>query len=509
MRSNLDLIGLIADKIITRFLWVTFQLESICRENTDQGILEALENLPRNLPTTYRRILHRLRNSGSTDPSMGKKVFEIVSAARRPLTLEELREATSIEPGNPTWNTARIVNDVTKLLGCCGSLVAIDEESSTVHFAHSSVKQYLETIPSGDNISEYHIATKKANFLMGEIVVTCLNLNVFQNMLTKATDMPQTSITNEASVLLRASLPPQNFATNLARKLLKNRKTPGHDVGRDLERVACFKREQQTRSLEIHSFLPYAREYWLSHTESFRKIFEDHQKSICYYLWTQLIEGRVPTVDLSWTPEDAHALNPTFLGLMVQSHHPALMQYACSSLVLQKKTFLEIQHFVDLLPPRELPYKDRAPGSYYDVVLSEAVVHDNIDLVVQLLDNTAADVNSQAMEGMVSSSILNLALEYGYLKMVKILISHGADVDAKDLSGESPLETAARSDGREAALLLLASGAAKIPILDSYSYWMKRVLQESYRIHDKLQREDKDSAARRFKESVNGHRSTS
>ena len=441
---------------------------------------------------------------------MGKKVFEIVSAARRPLTLEELREATSIEPGNPIWDTARIVNDVTKLLGCCGSLVTVDEESSTVQLAHSSVKQHLETIPIGDDISEYHIATEKANLLMGEIVVTYLNLDVLQNILTNTSSSSQTLTLPEMTVLLKASLPPHKLATTLARKLLKNRKTPGYDVGRDLERVAGFKREQQTQSLEIHSLLSYAQKHWFSHTKSFHDASMYLISSTSYDLWTQLIEGRVPIVDLPWTSEDALALNPSFLGQVPQSHHPALIDYACLNLVKRKKTFLEIQHFVDLLPPYKPVYEEHAPGSYYDVllfqavlqnnedlvqllldktpaapgsyydvVLFQAVLQNNKDLVQLLLDKTPADVNSHVIG---YSSILNEALRSRNLGIVKTLIHHGADVNAKEGGMYiSPLECAARSSsGLVAILLLVESGADQIPILDSYSDETKRVLQTSY-----------------------------
>ena len=472
-----------ADKVDIRFLWVTFQIESICRENTDEGILKALEDLPKDLPTTYRRMLRRLHNSESTEPSMGKKVFEIVSAARRPLTLEELREAVSIEPGSRYWNTTRMVNDAVKLLGCCGSLVIVDEEFSTVHFAHSSVKQHLETKPIRDDISEYHIATKKARLLMGEIVVTYLNLfDVRDKMCTKASDLPQRPVTNEASVLLRASLPPQNFATNLARKLLKSRKTPGHDMGHDLERVACFKGEQQMQPLEAHSFLSYAQEHWLFHTELFR--FFRFEGNGCYSLWKDLINGVVPTIELPWTRKDASALNSSFLYRVAQSQHAALTEYACHSLVREKKPFLEIQKFVNSLPPYDLVYKERVSGSYYDEVLFEAVLENNKDLVHLLLDKTSADVNLRVRG---YSSMLNHALKFRSFEIVKELIRHGADVNAKEVTGESPLELAAgRSpDARETVLLLLASGTVKIHTLEHYSDVKNWVLGESYDIYDK------------------------
>ena len=477
---------------------MTFQLESICCENTDEDILKALEDLPKDLPTTYRRILGRLRKAESTNPSIGKKVFEIVSAARRPLTLEELREAISIEPGVPTWNSARIVNDVVKLLGCCGSLVIVDEEFSTVHFAHSSVQQHLETIPIGNDISEYHIATKKANLLMGEIVVTYLNLDVLQKMLTNTSSSSQTLTLPDVTLLLKASLPPQKFATNLARKLLENRKMPGYDVGRDLERVAGFKREQQSRSLKTHSFLPYAQEHWLSHTESFRILYPGYEDRKCISLWERLIDGSVRTVALPWTSEDARALNSSFQSLVVQSRNAALVEYTCRNMMRQAKSLHEIRRFIELLPPYELSYKISERGSYFDVVLRRAVSEKNGVLVKLLLDKTPADPNSHAVG---HHYILNEALTLGNLEIVKVLINHGAYVNAKEEGYDfatPPLASAAVSSfGKETIPLLLASGAAKIPILDSYRDEMKRVLEESYDVYDKKNRPDKEATARK------------
>ena len=474
---------------------MTFQLESICRENTDEGILKALEDLPKDLPTTYRRILRRLRDSGSANPSMGKKVFKIVSAARRPLTLEELRDATSIEPGNPTWDTARIVNDTIKMLGCCGSLVTVDEEFSTVQFAHSSVKQHLETTPAWNDISEYHINTDEANFLMGYIVITYLNLDVLQKTLTNTSNSSQAP--NLQVNLLDMTFPltaSQGRITILARKLLKNRKMPGYDVGRDLERVAGFKRDQQMRSLETHSFLSYAQEHWLFHTESFCDTFRGSREARCVDLWKRLIEGHVPTVDLPWTSQDAFALTPRFLSLVAQSHHPELVSYVCWRLVSQKKPFLEIQKFINLLPPCELVYKKRARGSYYDIVLFEAVSAKDEDLIHFLLVETPADANSHIIK---NSSVLNEALRFGKLDIVKKLISHGADVNAKDGGDISPLEAAASSfSSPKFILLLLESGAAKIPIPESLFGEVERVLQEGYYLHAQKQREDKKAATR-------------
>lgn len=88
-----------------RFLWVTFQIDSLCRENTDEAILNTLENLPGDLTTTFRRILRQLNHSEAANSGLAKKAFEILAAAQRPFTLQELREAISITPGDTSWNT--------------------------------------------------------------------------------------------------------------------------------------------------------------------------------------------------------------------------------------------------------------------------------------------------------------------------------------------------------------------------------------------------------------------
>lgn len=310
---------------------MTFQIDSICRENTDNGILKALEDLPNDLPTTYRRILRRLRDSGSTDPPLGKKIFEIVSAARRPLDLEELREAISIEPGNTTWNASKLVNDMEKSLGCCGSLVVIDEELSTVHFAHSSVKQHLETFPNEVDVSEYHIVPKIANLVLSEIVVTYLNLDVFQQQLTNYDKASELLSTQDTSRLIRTSLVlPAITSTTLARKLLKNRKTPQFDVGRELEKVGGFRRESKERPLHAHSLLSYAQEQWLSHVGLF-----GIKNSIVWDLFVGLVQSDSKPVNRAWTSEDALSISSRFREWVIESGNKALSEYMVYTIDLE------------------------------------------------------------------------------------------------------------------------------------------------------------------------------
>lgn len=82
-----------------RFLWAVLQIDSICNEETDDAILAALRDLPRDMPAVYDRILHKHSYS-----AYSKKLLQIVSAACRPLTIWELREALSVTPGDETMD---------------------------------------------------------------------------------------------------------------------------------------------------------------------------------------------------------------------------------------------------------------------------------------------------------------------------------------------------------------------------------------------------------------------
>lgn len=97
--------------VIDRFLWVAFQLDSICSQETDESIVNTLQSLPKDLPETFDRILRKLEQSKAADPRLRKKIFEVVAAAQRPLTLEELNDAISVvstqQPGRALHGTKR------------------------------------------------------------------------------------------------------------------------------------------------------------------------------------------------------------------------------------------------------------------------------------------------------------------------------------------------------------------------------------------------------------------
>jgi hypothetical protein len=156
---------------------VALQLENICSQLTDKAILSALENIPEDLPETFNRILQKLRNTKGNAPLTAYSVllFRIVAAARRPLTLNELREAVSVEQGETAWDPDQLVNDMQKLIARCGSLLVVDEEDFTVRFIHHSVRQFLCSRLVDECVKEYRIEPASADLDLGMICVTYLN----------------------------------------------------------------------------------------------------------------------------------------------------------------------------------------------------------------------------------------------------------------------------------------------------------------------------------------------
>ena len=87
--------------------------------------------------------------------------------------------------------------------------------------------------------------------------------------------------------------------------------------------------------------------------------------------------------------------------------------------------------------------------------MHKAAKEGNID-AVKLHLGAGADVNAKDGEGQTP---LHPAAFKGDKEIAELLISQGADVDAKDENGDTPLNWAAAGGHKEIAELLIASGA--------------------------------------------------
>ena len=434
---------------------MVFQIDSICSQETDEAILAALKDLPKDLPDTFNRILRKLQHSNATAPRFCRKIFDLVAAAQRPLTLEELREAVSVKPGETTWDTSKLVNDMLRVLSdSCGSLVAVDEEHLTVHFAHHSVKQHLLSEPIESDIRKYHINMDEADLYLGDIIVTYLNFGIFDRELTKtnttinytmnSTMLPE--VVNYPSAIL-SSLPRSNLANRLALRFLKSKRDRGLDIPIQYQTAAKTVYEPKDQAQRDHSFLMYAQEYWLFHTKMFKPA-----RAAGYDLWQRLINNEVKIIELPWAPEKWHQFGDEYMKWIIENKHWALINQSLD-------TFSENESSPDKEAILLLEFLEkRIEMNFQNINLTAALIvatYLNNEVVVLLLVRNGADVNAG---GGYYGNSLQAASVFAHEGIAKLLLENGADVNALGGYYGNALQAASIRGHERIARLLLENG---------------------------------------------------
>ncbi|KAH7199198.1 hypothetical protein BKA60DRAFT_500612 [Fusarium oxysporum] len=237
------------------FLWVVLQINSVCLAKTDESIRHALADLPRDLPGTFSRILEESAALGKEDQ---RRALELITAACRPLTTDELREALGVVPGDADWNPARMPNDIYAALACCGSLVVVDEETLSVKLIHHSVKQFL--LSGQEGVVSQTFTLQNANKTMANVVMTYLNYGVFDTQLSNKV-IPQVRHGTVPMTVISSVLDSRSVQ-KLALRLLKSQEPSSIDVSKVLAREGQCSKIQPTNQFY---FLLYAKLFWAQH----------------------------------------------------------------------------------------------------------------------------------------------------------------------------------------------------------------------------------------------------
>ena len=303
-----------------RYLWVAFQIKAICAQPNDQSILRTLRRLPKTLPETFDRILKKIDRNDQIEAGFVPTLFALVAAARRPFKLEELREAISIVPGETTWNWSRIPNNMLRYINGCGSLLVLDEENLTVHFAHHSIKEHLCS-NFGNPIAmtrTYQVDLEAADARLGEICVTYLNMGIFETQLVRIeSSNAKAHNIDYPSAIMAATLPQANLTGKIALALLKRKKGGTKwEVGKQLEKIVTH---SKVDSEPQFFFLEYARAFWLQHTKSI-----EPRGSGIYNLWCRIVNGEVHAVELPWGQRE---WSEDFIRWVLENNHSALLFY--------------------------------------------------------------------------------------------------------------------------------------------------------------------------------------
>jgi ankyrin repeat protein len=451
---------------------VALQIDNICSQPTNKAILHALENLPKDLPETFNRILQKSRNTKENAALTAHSVllFRIVAAARRPLTVAELHEAVSIEPGETAWDPDQLVNDMQKIISCCGGLVVVDEEDFTVQFLHQSVRQFLCSHLVDERVKAYEMDLASADLDLGIICVTYLNSESHTSQLIK--QKPQLAI---SSAILREAVPSSNLAGKLAMRLLSSKKDITHSMRPSLEAVGALSSSFSSHDQLCNLFLRYAQENWVYHTTQLRRTIHPR----IWHLWKRLVTGEVKTARLPWSLEEYLKLSPSFVDFVLKTKQGNLLLVClgranASALgdltpmynILKEQTKVQEHTLAESEETRQLIQlfkicigPERVNPSHLDdcSALQVAIYMGFVECVPWLLEN-GLSVNFQ---NGYNGTALQVACRRNHEAIVKRLLEKGAEVNLQGGYYGTALQ-AAFTEGDEAIVKLLLENGADV-----------------------------------------------
>ncbi|KAK5651673.1 hypothetical protein OQA88_11739 [Cercophora sp. LCS_1] len=254
------------------FLWVSLQLQTICLEQTDRGIRQALEDIPESLAGLYDSVLRRCRQHGQ---QYQMRILKLLVAAFRPLTATDLRQCLGVIPGEVLWSPDAMINEIFSTLSCCGSLVVVDEDDFTLHLVHPSVRQFLLGAMADSPASqELQFSLEDAHREMSAVTVTYIHIFEARGTVALREDTsPKASLLPNPQAVIKSTkaAAPAGVSKTVIKvvsKLSRIRQAKGDTAIIDVSKVAdgsTLNRRPPGIEDEF-TFMPYAREFWLLHS---------------------------------------------------------------------------------------------------------------------------------------------------------------------------------------------------------------------------------------------------
>ncbi|KAM0136395.1 hypothetical protein ACHAP3_004625 [Botrytis cinerea] len=271
-----DIFTVLRDGAKGMFLWVQFQLEELCRMETDATIVKALQNLPRNLEETYDRLLGRIIEIERRE--FVKRMFDWIICSCRPLHMDELREAIAFTIGDKSWDATKIPNDLRRLIRACGNLIMINEETLEVHLAHYTVEQYILHSQNSE-LAYFHTTKEASNRALGATCVTYLSFTDLEAQVTSHHDIVNPNMTGLQDAVTTQSLRPRaSQPSNLPVKAVKANSMFRNFNGNQRSNVDYSHYIQIRKQgmpnqgfLDKYRLIAYLKENWLSHTKNFKE----------------------------------------------------------------------------------------------------------------------------------------------------------------------------------------------------------------------------------------------
>jgi len=411
---------------------VFYQLD-VLRHCLPSSVRSTLKELPESLDESYERILKEIKWVNRVH---AHRIFQCLLVAIRPLRVEELAEVLAIDFDDPegiaklepTW---RCKDAEQVLLSLCSSLITIvgARNSRVVQFAHFSVKEFLTSprlAASSKDVSRYHIALTSAHTILGQ---ACLGVLLrldghLRNDIRKASPL--------------AGYAAQHWVTHA-----------------QVENVSSYLRKPMEHLFDLNK--PY-----------FAAWLKLHDVDLCPGLGSTFFMFCPPA------KQDAAPLYYAVLcgfrdlseHLIVKYPHQVNAHggyYVTPLVAALAKEHLQVAD--DLVFRHGAGTTVNFRGKESRIPLHSAAYYGQVD-AVQLLLRYKADVKCEDFFGWTALHYLGMGRIWDHRedpqkfeRVAQLLLEHGADVNARNPIGSTPLHTAAFHGNVTVACVLLENGA--------------------------------------------------
>ena len=129
--------------------------------------------MPRGLDNTYIQLLEQIKDRNAEHIGVITKTLKWIVSSLVPLTLGQLAEATSVDPGDTHRDADKMFNDEKDLLEMLGSLVIFDpaKKDPLVSLAHFTLYEFLQSdgLRTHESLASFYIPPQA----MMDIGITC------------------------------------------------------------------------------------------------------------------------------------------------------------------------------------------------------------------------------------------------------------------------------------------------------------------------------------------------
>ena len=381
--------------------------------------------LPKSLDKTYERILEEIKKPNKR---LAQRVLQCLVVAVRPLRVEELSEVLAVDFDDvegiprlkPDW---RWEEQELALLSACSSLIAIVQagDSRVVQFSHFSVKEFLTSprlATASGEVSNYHIDLEPAHMILAQ---ACLGV-----LLQTQDDVDRHT---------REDHPAQYAAKHW---------TTHAQIGKVLPR--------------LHKGMEYLFDANKPHFKVWLTICDidtNPESHATFYMFTSY--PKFPAAPLYY------AALCGFYDLVEHliTKHPQDVNADGGYYVRPLVAALAGNHFqtADLL--RHNGADPHVRGCAGRNPLHGAVYSGNLEVVRILIEYNPAYINAIDGNGETPLHLASLARDPDFkdIPILRLLLEHGADINAQSQSGATPLYVASLRGALEVVRLLLEHGA--------------------------------------------------